>query len=98
MDWLHDGRTIRVELWRNLVLPTTQADPTNPTFDVYAFHDPAFKHPWLLATPVKLKAESVYALYLDRWPVEQIPLTANSSIIPNVSSVCPNWLYSLALS
>ena len=44
------------------------------------FHDPAFKQPWLLATPVKLKAESVHAIYTDRWPVEQIPLSAKQML------------------
>ena len=33
---------------------------------MYAIYDPAFKQPWLLATPVKLKPESVRAMYKDR--------------------------------
>jgi hypothetical protein len=75
-----NGRTLRVEIWRDLVLPKTRPSPNNPTFAVYAFYDPAFKHPWLLATPVKLTPASVYAIYTDRWPVEQLPLSAKQMV------------------
>jgi len=78
--WERNGRTIRVEIWRDLVLPKTVPNNDNLTFNVYAFHDPAFKHPWLLATPVMLRFESVHALYTDRWPVEQIPLSAKQML------------------
>jgi hypothetical protein len=79
-QWDFEGRSIRVEIWRDLVLPKTVPDPTNPTVDVYAFHDPAFKRPWLLACSLKLRFESVQALYTDRWPVEQIPLSAKQML------------------
>ncbi len=78
--YLHDGRQIRVEIWRHLVLNKTQPHADNQTFDVYAFHDPAFKQPWLLATPVMLQATSVHAIYTDRWTVEQIPLSAKQMV------------------
>jgi hypothetical protein len=78
--WPLKDRTIQVEIWRDLVLPKTVPDEANPTVDVYAFHDPAFKHPWLLATPLKLRFESVHAIYTDRWPVEQIPLSAKQML------------------
>ena len=78
--WTQAGRDIQVQIWRNLVLKHTPPHPTNQTFDVYAFHDPTFKHPWLLATPVMLEAPSVHAIYTDRWPVEQIPLSAKQMV------------------
>jgi hypothetical protein len=74
--WVSNERTLHVEIWRAVVLPKTVPNSHNKTFDVYAFHDPAFKHPWLLATPLKLRFESVHAIYTDRWPVEQLPLSA----------------------
>jgi len=80
LTWQENGREIRARIWRNLVLPHTVPDPKNSTFDVYAIDDPDFEDPWLLATPVKLKAESVRAIYRDRWPVEQIPLAAKQMI------------------
>jgi hypothetical protein len=51
-----------------LVFNHTVPGSNNPTFDVYAIYGPDFAEPWLLATPVKLKAESVRAIYRDRWP------------------------------
>ncbi len=79
-SWDEDGRTIRAEIWRSLVLPDCTPDAHNPTFDVYAIYDPSFETPWLLATPVVLKPISVRNMYKDRWPVEQIPLSAKQMI------------------
>ena len=78
--WVENGRELRAEIWRGLVLNKTIPDKKNKTFDVYAIYDPGFDKPWLLATPVKLKPESVCAIYKDRWPVEQIPLSAKQMI------------------
>jgi len=78
--WEENGQTIRAEIWRNLVLPDCAPNVHNPTFDVYAIYDPRFETPWLLATPVVLKPVSVRAIYKDRWPVEQIPLSAKQMI------------------
>jgi hypothetical protein len=78
--WREAERDIRVQIWRNLVLNKTRPDANNQTFDVYAFYDPAFQHPWLLATPVPLKAASVRTIYTDRWPIEQIPLSAKQMV------------------
>lgn len=79
-SWEENGLTIRVEIWRNLVLSDCAPNAHNPTFDVYAIYDPCFDTPWLLATPVVLKPVSVRAIYKDRWPVEQIPLSAKQMI------------------
>jgi hypothetical protein len=79
-SWDENGRTIRTEIWRNLVLPDCAPNAHNPTFDVYAIYDPRFDTPWLLATPVVLKPVSVRAIYKDRWPVEQVPLSAKQMV------------------
>jgi len=79
-SWNEDGLIIRAEIWRNLVLPDCAPDAHNQTFDVYAIYDPSFDMPWLLATPVTLKPISVKNIYKDRWPVEQIPLSAKQMI------------------
>ena len=79
-SWDEAGRSLRAEIWRNLVLPECAPNAGNPTFDVYAIYDPGFDTPWLLATPVILKPASVRAIYKDRWPVEQIPLSAKQMI------------------
>ena len=77
---MEDGHLLRAKIWRNLVLPDCVPDARNQTFDVYAIHDPKFDKPWLLATPVVLKPISVRNIYKDRWPVEQIPLSAKQMI------------------
>ena len=79
-SWEEQGYILRVEIWRNLVLPDCAPNVRNQTFDVYAIYDPSFATPWLLATPVVLKPASVRAIYKDRWPVEQIPLSAKQMI------------------
>lgn len=78
--WIENGRELRAEIWRNLVLNKIEPNQNNKTFDVYAIYDPEFDKPWLLAIPLKLKPESVRALYKDRWPVEQIPLSAKQMV------------------
>jgi len=65
---------------RDLVLNKTEPGEKSKTFDIYAIYDPDFDKPWLLATPLKLKSESVRAMYKDRWPVEQIPLSAKQIV------------------
>ena len=79
-SWEEQGHRLRAEIWRNLVLPDCAPDACNQTFDVYAIYDPDFDTPWLLATPVVLKPSSVRNIYKDRWPVEQIPLSAKQMI------------------
>jgi hypothetical protein len=79
-SWTAHKRTFRAEIWRGLVLPKTVPNPDNLTFDVYAIYDPDFAHPWLLATTVPRSAQSIHALYADRWPVEQLPLSAKQML------------------
>ena len=80
LTWQHAGRTLDIQVWRPLVLPKTVPHPSHKTFTVYAFHDPAFKQPWLLATSLPLTAQSVYLLYTHRWSVEQLPLAAKQML------------------
>jgi hypothetical protein len=77
-SWEEDGRTLRADLWDNLVLK--HAGPNAPTFSVVALHDPNFVQPLLVATSLQIGARDVRLLYLDRWPVEQLPLAAKQMI------------------
>lgn len=72
--WRASDRAIRAELWDDLVLPT--AAPGSPPFGVVAIHDPRYRQPLLLATPLALTPRALKDLYRDRWPVEQLPLVA----------------------
>jgi len=78
--WTENGVEMRAETWENLVLPGVIPGSQTTTFTVYAIYDPAYTTPWLLATPLKLKAVTVKAMYQDRWPVEQIPLAAKQMV------------------
>ena len=78
--WVEGGVEMRAEIWDTLVLPDVVPSEKAKTFQVYAIYDPAYETPWLLATPLRLKAASVKAIYQDRWPVEQIPLSAKQMV------------------
>lgn|SRR5574341_51500 len=78
--WELEGRSIRADIWEDLILPGVIPGSAHLAFRVYAIHDPAFATPWLLATPLSLLAPTVRALYHDRWPVEQLPLAAKQMI------------------
>jgi hypothetical protein len=80
ITWQENGKNIQAEIWRNLILNKVVPNKDNKIFDIYLVHDPDFDTPWLLATPVKLQAASVRAIYRDRWPVEQIPLSAKQMV------------------
>jgi hypothetical protein len=77
--WSVEGRSIRAEVWENLILPDLVPGST-ASFRVLAIHDPAFDQPWLLATPLPLQAQTIRAIYHDRWPVEQLPLAAKQML------------------
>jgi len=55
-------------------------DPQSRVFDGDAISDPAFKQPWLLATPVTLKPKRVRAMDKDRWLAERIPWSAGQMV------------------
>jgi hypothetical protein len=72
--------SLHAEFWEGLVLP--DADPLDPktprfrTFRVAAIYDPRFKEPLLVATFLPVTGADLRGLYLDRWPVEGLPLAA----------------------
>lgn len=78
--WEQNDLAFRAEFWDDLVLPDTKPDPDNETFTVAAIYDPRFDQPWLLACPLKLSASALWALYHDRWPIEQLPLSAKHMV------------------
>jgi hypothetical protein len=78
--WIENDISMRAEIWENLVLPNVIPGPQSKTFNVYAIYHPDYKTPWLLATPLKLKASTMKSIYQDRWPVEQIPLSAKQMV------------------
>ncbi len=78
--WTENGVVMRAEIWEDLILPGVIPGTQTKTFRVYAIYDPRYTTPWLLGTPLDLKAATVKAMYQDRWPVEQIPLSAKQMV------------------
>ncbi len=76
--WHNDGVLLRAEVWTDLVLPTAEAG--GPSFAVIAVHDPRYREPLLLASPLDVSPPVVHDLYHDRWPVEQLPLAAKQML------------------
>jgi len=75
-SFIYQGRTIWVHGWRGLVLSTHKVVDQHETFDIWVFFDPHYIDPLVLGTNVDLRPETAFKLYLDRWPIEQIPLVA----------------------
>jgi hypothetical protein len=76
--FLAENYLIRVQLWEQLVL--SEAKPGAPTFSCLVFLDPRYPEPLVVATPLSAPAAVVYALYRDRWPIEQWPLAAKQMV------------------
>lgn len=74
--FVYQGRTIKVHRWNNLVSANHKVAEQRETFDILVFFDPLYLDPLVLATNVGLLPETAFKLYLDRWPVEQVPLAA----------------------
>lgn len=79
-DFEHEGRTIKVKGWYELILPGVIPGPNNDTFDIYVFEDPLYHAPLVLGVTLRLRPATSFALYQDRWPVEQVPLAAKHMI------------------
>lgn len=76
--WQEGALVMRAESWDALVLP--DAAPGGPTFRLVAIHDPRWAEPLLLASPLAITPRALRDLYLDRWPVEQLPLAAKQML------------------
>ena len=69
---------VRAAWWDDLVLPNVPL--TGPTFRLVLIHDPRWTEPLVLATTLPVAARTLRDLYLDRWPVEQLPLAAKQML------------------
>jgi hypothetical protein len=75
---LFAGRSVQADIWDGLCLP--QAETASAVFQCTVFRDPAYSEPWVLATNLTLPAVELLAFYHERWPIEQVPLTAKQLI------------------
>jgi hypothetical protein len=73
------GRTIVAHIFDNLVC--SDAAPGAACFWCVVVFDPRFTTPWVLVTNLPVySARTVWLLYRDRWPVEQVPLAGKQML------------------
>lgn len=70
----HAGRVIRVRGWRDVVRSDQKVAPDHEPYTIWAFQDPLYQEPLLLGTNLAAQPATMFQLYLDRWPVEEVPL------------------------
>jgi len=78
VTWQAGDAVVRADWWADLILPDVPLD--SPTFRLIVIHDPRWTEPLVLATPLAISARALRDLYLDRWPVEQLPLAAKQML------------------
>jgi hypothetical protein len=78
VTWQEGDTVVRADWWDDLVLPDVPR--TSPTFRLVVIHDPRWTEPLVLATTLTVSARALRDLYLDRWPVEQLPLAAKQML------------------
>ena len=74
-QFVYQGRTLQVEFWDNLVVGESAL-----VFCCCVIRDPRYKVPWVLLTSLSVSGESLWRLYRDRWPIEQVPLAAKQML------------------
>jgi len=69
---------VKASIFENLV--ESGGKPEDGTFRCAVIEDPKYREPLLLVTPQPLSGETCRALYRDRWPVEQVPLSGKQRV------------------
>lgn len=76
-----EGRDIEVQGWFDLILPVYKPGTAPATFTIWLFFDPLYDTPLVLGTNLsQAQPLTIFCLYHDRWPVEQIPLVAKQML------------------
>lgn len=78
VTWQEGDTVVRATWWDDLVLPNVPL--TSPTFRLVVIYDPRWTEPLVLATTLPVAPRTLRDLYLDRWPVEQLPLAAKQML------------------
>ena len=76
--WKVGHRTLRAQVFENLVLPDQK--PGAPSFRCVLIQDPRYHEPLVLVTNLPVSAQALWRLYGDRWPIEQLPLAAKQML------------------
>jgi hypothetical protein len=74
-QFTYEGRTIRVRGWRDVVRSEQKVAADNTRFTIWVYDDdPLYRAPLVLGTNLAASPATIFQLYLDRWPVEEVPL------------------------
>ena len=65
---------IRVQGWHDVVRSDQKVAADQATFTIWVYHDPLYQEPLVLGTNLAAQPPTIFQLYLDRWPVEEVPL------------------------
>ncbi len=75
------ARIIAAQGWHGLVRTDQKVEESHQTFTIWVFTDPNYRQPLVVGTNLATaQAETIYRLYRDRWPVEEVPLVAKQMI------------------
>jgi hypothetical protein len=74
-QFVYQGRVLQVAFWDELVVEGAAL-----VFCCCVIRDPRYKTPWVLLTSLSVSGESLWRLYRDRWPIEQVPLAAKQML------------------
>jgi hypothetical protein len=75
-SFIFGERTITACGWLDVMRADLSVADDHELYAIWALADPLFKTPLVLGTNLPAAPDVIFGLYLDRWPVEQIPLAA----------------------
>jgi len=76
--WKVGKRRIKALIFNALV--PYESKPGGRSLRCVVILDPKYKQPLVLVTTLTVTAHALWCLYLDRWPIEQIPLCAKQML------------------
>lgn len=76
--WEEGGLQLEAAFFDNLV--GSDQKPGAPSFSCVTITDPRYETPLVLAYAIELDGAALRAFYLDRWPIEQLPLATKQMI------------------
>ena len=76
LSFIYEGRAITACGWLNVMRADLNVADDHELYTIWALADPLYNSPLVLGTNIPAAPEVIFGLYLDRWPVEQIPLVS----------------------
>ena len=80
-EFTYEERTIAVHGWNGLVRRDQKVSQELETYSIWVLFDPLYQNPLVLGTNLSALPYALFRLYLDRWPVEQVPLVAKQTLV-----------------